>query len=248
MTNFNKQIIPTIALLLTVIVAAVAYQGMAERQSASGPTQPSIIAAFDLEKTFNSLDEKKAADAALLKLAEDLQGGGTQQANDLKQQKEALEDLSRGSDKYSQLLEKLSQDSQYYQAYIEYCRVKIDIERARNMKRLYLTIRQAVDQMARENQYSVVFVDDSIAEIPPGNEEETNRQISARRMVYTSPEIDITDELINRMNKAFKDAGGVVPVAAPPTTTAPPLASPPPRASPTDTDSNAGTPSNKKPK
>jgi len=36
-----------------------------------------------------------------------------------------------------------------------------------------------------------------------------NRQISARRVVYTS--VDITDELISFMNEQFKASGGVVP-------------------------------------
>ena len=31
------------------------------------------------------------------------------------------------------------------------------------------------------------------------------RQISARRMLYTNPEIDITEELMLRMNNEFND-------------------------------------------
>jgi hypothetical protein len=57
-------------------------------------------------------------------------------------------------------------------------------------------------------------VDDSINEIPTAGEEETNRQISARRMVYTSAAVDITEELIAHMNKSFKASGGVVPPKA----------------------------------
>jgi hypothetical protein len=41
-----------------------------------------------------------------------------------------------------------------------------------------------------------------------------NRQISARRMVYTSPEVDITEELISRMNAQWKNAGPAAPAPA----------------------------------
>ena len=33
------------------------------------------------------------------------------------------------------------------------------------------------------------------------------RQISARRMLYTNPEIDVTEVLIERMNKDFRTGG-----------------------------------------
>ncbi len=81
------------------------------------------------------------------------------------------------------------------------------------MKKVYTSIRAAAGQLAVERGYSVVFVDDSISPIPPGSEQEMNRQISARRMVYTSPDVDITEELISRMNAAWKNAG---PAPAPP--------------------------------
>ncbi|HVP74364.1 MAG TPA: hypothetical protein VMS30_11540, partial [Phycisphaerales bacterium] len=68
-------------------------------------------------------------------------------------------------------------------------------------------IRKAAEAVAMERGYKVVFVDDSIAPIPAGTSEEMTRQISARRMVYTSSDVDITDEMIKRMNASFKTAG-----------------------------------------
>jgi len=50
----------------------------------------------------------------------------------------------------------------------------------------------------------VVFVKDYINEIRPGTEDEVERQILERRMIYVDPNIDITDELIRRMNQSFQ--------------------------------------------
>jgi Skp family chaperone for outer membrane proteins len=85
------------------------------------------------------------------------------------------------------------------------------MERSRTMKNLYLNIRKAAEQIAAERGFKIVFVDDSIAPIPAGTSEEMTRQISARRMVYTSPEVDITDVLIKRLNDSFKTAGPAKP-------------------------------------
>jgi hypothetical protein len=59
--------------------------------------------------------------------------------------------------------------------------------------------------MATSNGYDLVLVNDSLAEIPPGTEEELNRQISARRILFANPRIDLTDELIAYMNAAAQN-------------------------------------------
>lgn len=200
-------------ILLAVLIALVGYQTFGNRVGSSGPTQPAIIATFDLEKTFNALEEKKQAFDELVKTAEGMQAKGEEQSKTLKQMNEDLKDHVEGTPKFRELMGKLAQGTQDYRAYMDYCKLKIDNERARALKRIYLDIRQAAEQMANENHYAIVFVDDSIAQIPVGTEEETNRQISARRIVYTSPDVDITDELISRMNKAFKPPAGAAPPA-----------------------------------
>ena len=58
--------------------------------------------------------------------------------------------------------------------------------------------------MSRANGYDIVLVDDTVAELPEDTTEaETMRQISARRMLYANPQVDISDELIVRMNQDF---------------------------------------------
>ena len=61
--------------------------------------------------------------------------------------------------------------------------------------------------MAVESGYDIVFVDDSVVEMVTGTEVEVRRQISARRMLYANPEIDLTEELVTRMNEAFRTGG-----------------------------------------
>jgi len=202
------------ATLLIAIAALLAVQSFANRPDAQGPSKPAIIATFDLERTINSLEEKKAADAALVKVAEDLSSKSDEKAKAIKQMESELDDHLKGSEKYRQLLEKLSQDTQEYRAYIEWCTRKIDIDRGRDIKRIYKKIKDTAKQMAEENHYSVVFVDDSIAEIRPGNQDETARQIAGRRIVFASGEVDITEQMIQRMNSDYKASGGVI---APPT-------------------------------
>jgi len=208
--------LPTL-LLMAVLIALLGYQSLANRFHEAdpapqvNPTGTGKIATFDLEKTFNSLHQKKASDAKLLAVAETMNAEGEAEHKKIKQMETELEDHLPGTPKFKELMENYSQASYEYRALLEFDKAKIDRERAKTLKSIYGDIRKAVDSLASERGYDIVFVDDSINEIPAAGEEETNRQISARRMVYTSASVDITEELIAHMNKSFTDAGGVVP-------------------------------------
>ena len=205
---------PLTLALLGVIVAVFGYQAGAVRPSpepvfvpAPPNPVPTSIATFDLEKTFNALEEKKAADAQLKRLAEDMKKESEKSAKKLKAMETELEDLQPGTAKHKEMMENLAEGGHNYQAQVEFFRAKMDIDGARMMRQVYASIRLAAEQLAKERGYSVVLVNDSITPIPPGTVEEVTRQISARRMVYASPQVDVTEELISRMNSAFKTAG-----------------------------------------
>lgn len=207
------------AALLAVVIALVAYQTFANRPQSAGTDQAPRIATFDLKRTFDSLDQKKAADVAIDKTANDLKAEGDRQAKAIKQMEADLKDFPPGTPKHQELMDKWSLASQEYRAYIEFCEFKVRTERARTLRQIYMTIKRDVEQLATERRYAVVFADDSIPEIPAGTDEVVEREISARRMIYTSPDVDITEALISHMNKVYQ-AGNAsasdAPAPAPP--------------------------------
>jgi Skp family chaperone for outer membrane proteins len=197
--------------LLAVIATLVGYQSFAHRPEAGAVSavqaQATGIATFDLEKTFEALEEWKAGIGQLQTIANGLNSVTDEMAKQLKTMNEELEDLQPGAPKHKETMDKIVQATNDYSAQVEFNRFKIDTERARVVRRVYNSIRKEAEKLATERGYAVVFVDDSVSPIPPGSEEEMMRQITARRMVYTSPEVDVTDELISRMNSAWKNVG-----------------------------------------
>ena len=205
MTAPKARFNPTTAALLGLLIAIVGYQSFANRPAAQGPTGP--VATFDLERTFNSLHQKKAAFDRIPAISEELQADSDQKRKELEQMKADLDILVKGTPKHNELQDKIIMATRMYQAHIEFGRLKLEAEKGRILKNVYVDIRSAVREIAQANGYAVVFVDDSVGEIPPGTLEDLNRQISARRIAYTSA--DITDQIIDHMNRAFKAAGGV---------------------------------------
>ena len=99
------------------------------------------------------------------------------------------------------------------QAWVTVMSDKIDIESALVMQDLYRSVKTAAAQMASTNRYDVVLVDDSQGELRLDGESRMSRvdqvrqQIASRRMLFVNPVIDITNDLITRMNNEHRTAG-----------------------------------------
>jgi Skp family chaperone for outer membrane proteins len=200
MKQHSKRINWPAMALLASIAAMLGYQSWAMRNQEK--IAPAVVVCVDLEKVFNGLTAKTNADAHLRKLGEQQIAESNKKAEAIKQMEADLADLAAGSARYRELQDQALLEAQKYRAYVEFSRAKIDAERSRTIKRIYGDIKKAADEMATSNGYDLVLVNDSLAEIPPGTEEEMNRQISARRILFANPRIDLTDELIAYMNAA----------------------------------------------
>lgn len=192
-------------LIAVMFVSFAGYQTFALR-TFEAPS-PTAIATVDLERLFNQLDERDAADVKLQQLVEKLQADSNSMIEDIESLEADLEIHDSTSRAFQESMEKLSLKTLEYQAFVEFSRRRVDVEKAVTLKRIYVNIKMAAEQEARDRGYDIVFVDDSLGEIPPADEAETTRQISARRMLYASPEIDLTDQLLERMNREFRANG-----------------------------------------
>jgi Skp family chaperone for outer membrane proteins len=184
------------------MVALVAFRSPVEPR----PPVPSLgtVATVDLERVFSNLDEKVAADIRLQALADDLQKQSEAQTREIELLEQNLDLFPAGSEKYQEAEEKFLEATVKLQAYVEFGRRKIDFQKGATLNRLYMSIKGAARLLAERDGYAIVVVDDSIVELQSGTEAEMTRQISARRMLYASPRIDITDALIRQMNNAFQ--------------------------------------------
>jgi Skp family chaperone for outer membrane proteins len=177
------------------------YQSLAMRPQET--MLPAVVATVDLEKVFNSLTEKSACDEAMKRVGDQLFAERERKADQLKQMEADLGDLAPAGPKFKELQDQTLLEAERLRAYNDYMAAKLDAERSKTLKRLYLNIRKAVDQMAQSNGYDIVLVNDSIAEIPAGNSEDMTRQISARRVLFAGSRVDITITVITYMNAEF---------------------------------------------
>ena len=78
------------------------------------------------------------------------------------------------------------------------------------MEDAYRKIKAETANLATAQGYDIVMLDDSAGELQIDRESRLDRrtqieqQILRRQLLYANPAIDITDDLIQRMNNAFK--------------------------------------------
>lgn len=183
------------------MVALVGFRSPAPR-----PPVPRLatVATVNLERVFSNLDEKGAADISLQVLADDLQKKSGAQSRAIELLEQNLDLFSVGSEKYQEAEEQFREATVKLRSFVEFGRLKIDFRKGATLKRLYSSIKEAARLLAEREGYAVVLVDDSIVGLQSGTEADVVRQISARRMLYASPRVDITDALIMQMNNAFQ--------------------------------------------
>ncbi len=195
---------PNVWLVVAGLLGMIALVGF--RSPRSRPPVPSLatVATVDLERLFSNLDEKGAADISLQALADDLQKESETRSRDIELLEQNLDLFPAGSEKYQEAAEKFLQATVKLQSFVEFGRRKIDFQKGVTLKRLYTSIKEETRLLAEREGYAVVLVDDSIVDLQSGTEADMIRQISARRMLYASPRVDITDALIMQMNNAFQ--------------------------------------------
>ncbi|MCA9284996.1 MAG: OmpH family outer membrane protein [Phycisphaerales bacterium] len=168
--------------------------------AATMPTKPAVMASLDLERVYNSLNRQAAADAELQAMADEMQKGIEVKRVALDELKADLDSFQPGSADHKRLLGEIEFEALRFNALVEFNRQKIEARRAELIRRIYGEIKESVKTLAEQNGIDAVYLDDSLPPIEPADPKGTMQQISARRMLYSSQSLDITDALISFMN------------------------------------------------
>ncbi len=193
-------------ILLAMFAGYVGYSSQANRATM---LPAAVVATVNLEKVFQGLDERGAADARLKNLADKLDAEGHKKREEIEVLNADLELFPPGSEKFQEVAAELAGKGFRLKAFLDFAVRKLDAEKSRTLYDLYEDrIKEVVRQMAEEQGYDLVMVDDSIVALPTEiSEAEIMRQISARRLLYTNSAIDITEDLIARMNSRYARGG-----------------------------------------
>lgn len=200
-----------LVVLVCALCSLFAYHSAASGMMAG---RPSAVAVVNLPLLLDGLAQRGDAEARIKKMRDDILA----EAERRQQEAEALDAEIQGLAKFTEAWyakdDEIMLETLKNQAWLRLSNERLDVESALSLQDLYRTIKRSVADLAAADGWDLILVDDSQGElsISPNSqlsrEAQITQQMAARRTLFVSKTVDITDQLITRMNNAYQ-AGAV---------------------------------------
>lgn len=200
--------------LMLVLLSVLGYQSFAQR---SMGTQSTNIAVIDLGSVLEGLAQRSDAAIALDEMESRIRAEQERRLSTLEELRNQLLDMGGRVNANEVSLEQAhSLEEEFvlgrlnFEAWLQFSRNQMDVEASLQLQELYRAIRRAVRELASEQGYELVLIDDSKGELmvnpesSRSREEQVLQQMRTRTMLHASSSIDITTELIERMNNQYR--------------------------------------------
>lgn len=200
--------LPTV-LLAVGLLALIAYQAGAVRQGTSAPT---VVVSVNLARILDGLDQRAVAQADFVAMAEAILAEDEARTTRIEEMGKSLEDVPQSDTaERNALVDEIELMILETQGWRQFKTEQIDIEKSLLMRDMYKSVRDAIRELCEREGYDVVIVDDSDDElvvnpqVAAPREIQIKQQLNSRRLLYVSPSIDITNDVITFMNNAFNN-------------------------------------------
>jgi Skp family chaperone for outer membrane proteins len=189
-----------VALALVLCIVA----GYAAVAASSQMKQPTVVVTFDIEKVIADLTERADAETKLRNLIigiEETSVGKREAVVELEAEFESTTDADRQL--VREEIDRLKLEAYSYQ---RFATEQIDIERSLMFRDLYQKIKETVAYLSEQNGYDLVLINDVGRELLINKNQKVSReqqiiaQIKVKRIVYSSNQIDITEQIVTHMN------------------------------------------------
>ncbi len=194
---------------LPVVVIALVLGAIGGRSISSRPPN---MAAVRMESLFDGLNERAAAKAEIEALEADIRAQAASREAQIKGMEEELKDIIDDA-RRGPLTDDIALKKLKLKFWVEQALAELEVEKALRLRLLYINIKKAIKDLAEAEEYDIIVLDDSIEEptferdsrIPA--QTQVQQQIINSKILYLESSFDITDDLIMRMNNAFRNVG-----------------------------------------
>ena len=196
----------TSKLIIILAAGAVALIGfVGARATGVLQAQPTSVAAVDTSRLFDQLTEKEDFDAELNTSRDQLRGEAANKQREAQELQADLDLLAPGTPAYQQKEEELSKKALENNVWGQFEQAKLNKMAGLRIENLYRKALDAVALIAEESGYDVVIAKEAPPKFQYENLQQLLAKISLRKSLYTSETIDITDQVIQRMNNEYKN-------------------------------------------
>ncbi len=194
---------------LTVVLAlgaALGYQALGQR--AIAPAAP-VVAVVRINVLFDQLRQRADARIDLLRLEQEATDERVRRTAEITRMQADLEEVVSAVIREN-LSDKIAIKTLQLQFWYREAATELEVEKALLLQDLYKSMRAAIDALAQAEGYDLVLIDDASDDLAFDRESQTPpqvqvlQQIATRKILYRNPALDITLDLAERMNNAWR--------------------------------------------
>lgn len=219
MNLIQKHMTVSAFILIAVLMSIIAYQagGQSSSGAASQPARTATVVTVNLNAVLEGLAQRSDAESKMRAMGQRMIDERERRQAHVESLRDQLVELNKArqpsappTEAEMELGAKLEWEMLSFQAWAQGATERLDIEQALLLQDLYRAIRIAAEDMAKANGYDLVLTDDSRGELTNdptsnlSNQDQVRQQIAARKILYAGPRIDITNDLIARMNNQYR--------------------------------------------
>jgi Skp family chaperone for outer membrane proteins len=203
----RRSTVPLVILVLAL--AAIAGHRAPAQRGAAIP--PPIIATVRIEPLFDGLRQRAEAKSEISVLEEELAEEQRRRQEIISAKELELEDVVAVTTREA-LSDEIALERLKFQFWFQEARAELEVEKALRLQDLYKSVKWAIADLAEAEGYDIVMLDDTSDELPFDRDSrlpaqlQILQQITTRKLLYLNPATDVTDDLIVRMNNAYRAA------------------------------------------
>lgn len=192
-----------------IVLGTTAWRAGATSAAKRPPATPTALAVVNLPSVLERLAERTVRQTELDDSAKSRQA----QLDVLTQRIKAVEadlhpdtgTVKPGTKEYRDKVIELRELQVSVEARFKLLNQVLSFERGAVLRDLYLKIEVAVGKIAERDGYDLVMLDDTDFEIPQeAGQDDMNRAILSRSMLYSHASIDISDQVVRLLNNEFQ--------------------------------------------
>lgn len=192
-----------------VALAAVAWDSAARgagpgAASAAGGTRVAVV---DLVRIFNEFDQTKVLNQKMSALEDELRGDEQRKTAEIESQRNAVKAFAPDSAEYKKQNEILKRLMIDYQVWKNMKQEEVAAAHLRWINRTYKTVEDEVANIAKSQGFQLVITREEL-DTSINDSKVMLKQIVSRKVLFSDPSVDLTDEVLARLNAAFHKAGG----------------------------------------
>ena len=197
-----------VPLVTIVLLFGVIMGNQTPAAQTIAPKEP-VLAAVQIESLFDGLAQRAEAKAEIDALQDELTAERDARQAAIAKMEEEFQGAA-DPDRQEELVDAITLEKLKLQFWYQEAAAELEVEKALRLQHLYLKVNEALGGLALAQGYDLVILDDSAQEPEfdrdsrvPG-QLQILQQIASRKVLYRNPAIDITNDLITRMNNEFR--------------------------------------------